>query len=202
MNPVVAFIDFIFNSFVLWLSNIFVTPFTNLEVLWILIPIYLSLVISEYFQEKKGTSRGNAISNSVIVLWGGIDFLKQTLNNTSDINSFTHTGKLVIAICILIYGATILISGFLDLTLIKNIGRIFIVAYFVIIFTPIFYTETALTFSYIFGVILFFPLFYFVVNMADKYMPDPKALIDDLKEASGGSNSSELNKSPGDKLVW
>ncbi|MBI4176857.1 MAG: hypothetical protein HY516_00660 [Candidatus Aenigmarchaeota archaeon] len=53
-------------------TNLFFAPFAkgNADILWIIIPIYISWALAEYYQEKTGTSIGNAISNGFV---GGID---------------------------------------------------------------------------------------------------------------------------------
>jgi hypothetical protein len=169
---------FVFDSFKLWLTNIFSAPFSNYEIFKILVPVYIGLFLAEFFQEKKGTSRGNAISNSVIVLWGGMDFFISALKDGADIF------KLAIAAVIILYGFYIIVAGFMDKEIIKYIGRIREVSYFIIVFAPLYYTDTQLSFSYIFGAVVFFYIFYRALEVIDKFIPDPKALLDDMKEAS------------------
>src|SRR3989344_7813262 len=174
---------FIFDSFKLWFSNIFVTPFSNFEALWILVPIYLGLVITEIFQEKKGTSMGNAISNSIIILWGGVDFLRTTINRITFGPDPRFFGKLAIATMIVLYGLVILVLGIKAKEIIKYIGRVRWACYFIIIFTPLYYTQIPLSLKYIFGAVIFAPLFYLSLYLLDKFTPDPQAFVEDIREA-------------------
>src|SRR3989344_2339350 len=57
--------------------HLFFISFMNKDTIWIIIPIWLSWFFAEFFQEKKGTSFGNAISNGVVPLWVGIDWMRQ-----------------------------------------------------------------------------------------------------------------------------
>jgi hypothetical protein len=177
---------FVWESFKLWLNNIFVAPFTNLEILWILVPVYTGLILAELFQEKKGTSMGNAISNAVIVFWGGIDFLRITVNSLDETGvNFMVVGKIAISLFIIIYGIFIVIWGLEARSIIKHIARIRNVSYFIIIFAPIYYTSVVLSWKYIFGVFVFFFIFYVVFEVIDEFIPDSKSFLKDVAEASG-----------------
>jgi hypothetical protein len=188
MNILIMILLFIWSSFKIWLYNIFIAPFKNLEVLWILIPVILGLILTEMFQEKKGTSRGNAISNSVIVLWGGIDFLRVTINAIlkSQFDA-QFLGKIIIALAIIGYGIIIIIIGLKGNNLIKIIGRVREVSYCIMIFAPLYYAKASITWTYMFGVFAYFIIFYIVLELIDEFIPDPKAFIDDAREAAGAN---------------
>ncbi|MBS3101965.1 hypothetical protein J4458_00790 [Candidatus Woesearchaeota archaeon] len=163
----------------LWLHAIFVAPFENLNMLWVLVPIYLGWLFTEVFQEKKGTSIGNAISNGVIALWVGIDWTRTTTNALIEGTKMTWkqiAGKFLVAVFVLLYGIFIIYKGAKGKALTKYIGRIRIVTYIVIVFTPIFYNVVELTWQFVFSVVLFFPLGYFVIEMIDRIIPDPESL--------------------------
>src|SRR3989344_9185741 len=74
-------ISYLFTLLGSWLSLFFLAPFQNVEVLWILIPIWLNLIVTDFYQEKHGTTIGNAITNGVTMLWVGIDWIRFTLRN-------------------------------------------------------------------------------------------------------------------------
>lgn len=187
---------FVWSSFLLWLSNIFVVPFRNFEILWILVPVYLGMILSEIFQEKHGTSMGNAISNSVIVFWGGIDFLRITVNSAlRDGFVLFDAVKLIIALAIIAYGVIILVAGLMAKTAIKRYARIRVVSYCIIIFAPIYYSAGTLDWSYMFGAVVFFPIFYGVMELFDIFLPDPVAFKLDNEAASGGTDHSTSNSS-------
>lgn len=179
---------YLWESLQLWLSTIFVAPFKNLNMLWILVPVYLTWFFAEFFQEKHGTSMGNAITNAVVVFWGGFDWTRGTVTKLTEgvlYFGWNVVGRFLLALFLVIYGIIIMILGFKGNKLIKYIGRIREVTYVVVIFTPIFYEVASLTFQHIFAAVLFAPIFYFAIELLDKYMPNPKAVVEDLNDASG-----------------
>lgn len=196
MSAIITILMFLWDSFRLWIHNLFLTPFQNLEVLWILVPVYLGLLVAELYQEKKGTSMGNAMSNSIIVLWGGVDFLRITINSLDkfDLHFFS---KLLISAIILVYGITILIIGFKAKEVIRYIGRIREVCYCIIIFAPLYYANVQLSWSYLFGAVFYFPLFYLAVHIIDKFVPDPQALVRDINGSPSKSYEDKMLTSKG-----
>jgi hypothetical protein len=176
---------FLWLTFKLWLYNIFISPFSNFEVFWVLTPVYIGMLLAELFQEKRGTSMGNAISNSVVVLWGGIDFLRLTVNAIGHGESGWHLWvRLSIALAIIGYGIFIIIAGLRAKSLIKHVGRIREVSYCIIIFAPLYYAGSTLTLEYLFGAVVYFPIFYFTLEFVDMFLPDPKAFVMDAKEGA------------------
>jgi hypothetical protein len=186
--------------FKLWIHTLFVTPFQTTDMLWLLIPVWIGWFFAEFFQEKVGTSMGNAISNSVIIVWGSIDCTRQTVNFIAA-GTF-HFGldlvlRFFIIALLLGYGVTIIVFGLKGNKIIKYIGRVREVTYIFAIFTPVFYNALPLTFNHVIAALLFFPLFYFAIELIDRYTPNPKAVVEDLEEGGGekkegGSGSSDL----------
>jgi len=164
-----------------WLS-IFAAPFRNFELLWITIPIYLSWAFTEFYQEKKGTSFGNAISNGFVPVWVGIDWSKTTYvmlqTKAIKMNSVFIT-KMIFAALLLMYGLAVMIMGVNTKKMTHFVGRIRVVTYVCIMCTPIFYGVIPLDFSVLFSIILFFPLFYYFIELVDYVVPDPKAYKED-----------------------
>jgi len=179
-----------------WLS-LFYAPFRNTEMLWIIVPIYLSWVITEIYQEKRDTSFGNAISNGVVVLWVGIDWVRTTVRYFNegglDINSMFYV-KICIGALVFIYGMLIMLLGIRGHKTVKYIARIREVSYILIVFTPLFYQPELMSFSVLLGILVFFPLFYFFVEFLDWITPDPK--IYDLDEGTGQSMYRPVTKFP------
>ncbi|MDO8480500.1 MAG: hypothetical protein Q7S65_01645 [Nanoarchaeota archaeon] len=183
-------LQFVWDAFKLWIHNLFLGPFSNVDIFWILAPVYISLIITEIFQEKKGTSLGNATSNSVIALWGGVDFMRITLKSWT---SFALSGaKLGIAVFILAYGVFILVLGLKASDLLRHVARIRVVSYIIIIFAPLYYTPVQMSVLYLFGAIAFFPLFYLVLYLIDKITPDPVSLKKDM----GGNDAFPSTNNP------
>lgn len=183
----------LWDLFKLWLYTIFAAPFLNLSMLWVLIPVWLGWFFAEFFQEKIGTSMGNAISNATIVLWGSIDCTRQTLGLMSDgtISAFWDVfARFVLISFIFSYGILIITLGLKGKKIIKSIGRVREVTYFFAIFVPILYGFIPLSWEHIVAAIIFFPLFYFAIELIDRFTPNPTAIVEDMQDASGGSGES------------
>jgi uncharacterized membrane protein YgcG len=166
--------------------------------LWLLVPIWISWFFAEFFQEKEGTSLGNAITNAVVVLWGSIDCSRQTIRFIQEgviygfANIFARFSLLVILFA---YGTIIVIMSWKGNKMAKYIGRVREVTYVFAMFTPIFYNAMELTVKHVLAAVLFFPLFYFVIELIDRNVPDPKAMVEDMANAKGRSSSGGLSDS-------
>jgi hypothetical protein len=189
----IAIVTYLWDIFKLWIHTIFVVPFQTTDMLWLLVPVWLGWFFAEFFQEKTGTSLGNAISNAVIILWGSIDCSRQTvkliaaraLDSTWDIAARFFIIGLLFA-----YGAFIVFLGWKGNKLIKRIARVRIVTYVFAVFTPVFYGAIPFSLDHIIAALLFFPIFYFAIELFDRYTPDPKAIVEDMKDAGSSSQPS------------
>ena len=181
-----------------WIKTIFVIPIQNVDMLWLLVPVWMAWFFAEFFQEKKGTSMGNAITNSVVILWGSIDCVRQTLKLISEgvlANTLDIGMRFGLVLLIFIYGGLIITLGWKGNPIIKYIGRVREVTYVFVMFVPIFYNAIPFSFGHILGAILFFPLFYYAIEMLDRYIPNPKAIVEDLQNNSPRKNSDNLYSS-------
>ncbi|MEK6808985.1 MAG: hypothetical protein AABY14_04830 [Nanoarchaeota archaeon] len=169
--------------FLLWLT-IFIAPLENLNMLWILLPVIVNWGFTEFYQEKKGTSLGNAITNGVVALLVSVDWLKTTISSFTEkqIGIWILLAYLTISLLMAIYGIFIIIWGIKLKKRVKYIGRIREVTYLTLMFTPIIYGIIPLNFRIILGIILFFPIFYFLVAILDRFIPDPHTYEDEQKE--------------------
>lgn len=169
--------------FLLWLT-IFIAPLENLNMLWILLPVILNWGFTEFYQEKKGTSLGNAITNGVVALLVSVDWLKTTISlfTEKQIGIWILLAYIVIASLMAIYGVFIIIWGIKLKKRVKYIGRIREVTYLTLMFTPIIYGIIPLNLRVILGIIIYFPIFYFFVEVLDRIMPDPHTYEDEQKE--------------------
>ena len=174
-----------------WLAAIFLAPWQNFDMLWVLVPIYLGWVVADFFQEKRGTSLGNAISNGVVPLWAGIDWTRTTIRYLATgqvhLSFWIAASRFLLAACVLAYGLWIIYDGIKARPLTRYIGRVRTVSYFVILFTPVFYNVTPLTLSFIAAVFLFFWPFYFLIEWIDLHTPDP----DSIAEENGGGKRDD-----------
>jgi hypothetical protein len=183
-----------------WIHTIFITPFQNIEMLWLLVPIWIAWFFAEFFQEKSGTSMGNAITNSVVILWGSVDCIRRTIEListgviTSTLDIILRFGLILL---IFLYGGMIIWLGWKGNPIIKVIGRVREVTYVFAMFVPIFYNAIPFSLNHLVGAILFFPLFYFVIELLDRYTPNPKALAEDLESSNSSTSSFDKEISSG-----
>lgn len=167
----------IWSLFVIWLS-IFIAPLKNLDMLWIIIPIWLNWFFAEFFQEKKGTSLGNAITNGGVMIWVGIDWSRYIVRLISD--GTIHLGwltfiKFVFAFVVLVIGLIIVLQGIKQKSFVHFAGRIRVVTYILVMFSPVIYGVLPLSWQVFLAIVVFAPLFYYLIELIDYYTPTPKA---------------------------
>ncbi len=174
---------YVWDVFVLWLS-IFIAPLKNLNMLWITLPVILNWIFSEFYQEKKGTSLGNAISNGVVALLVGIDWLRTSTRNfaSKELSLGVFASYAAISVLMAIYGIAIITWGIKLSKKAKHFGRIREVTYITLMFTPIVYGIVPLSLKIIVVIFAFFPLFYFLVEIVDLIIPDPKTYQEEENE--------------------
>jgi len=185
---------YFWDLFKLWITTIFVAPFKTVDMLWLLVPVWISWFFAEFFQEKLGTSMGNAITNAVVVAWGSIDCTRQTIRLMGE-GVVTGIGNIIARFSLLsiifIYGVAIIVLGWKGNKVIKYIGRIREVTYVFAMFVPVFYNEVPLTINHFIATLLFFPIFYFTIELIDRYTPNPKAMAEDLEDTSGSGGKKD-----------
>ena len=192
MIDVSGFLPFIRDAFFDWLS-LFGSPLKNLDMLWIIVPIWGVWVFSEFFQEKKGTSFGNAISNGATMLFVGVDWMRHTLGEITASN-LNFGGKYLTLIAVsagvLVYGLSIIFLGVKAKRLVRLIGRVRETTYFMVMFSPVIYGVEDLSLRTVAVILAFFPVFYIIVEIFDRLMPTPQAFDDDDagKNNSGADN--------------
>jgi len=151
--------------------------------LWILVPLWISWFFGEFFQEKEGTSYGNAISNAVIVLWAGVDCLRQTIDLVNAGEIFDPVWiRFALCAVLILYGIVIILYGTKVKDKVKNFGRIRDVTYAFAILVPVLYNVVPLSLEYLIAAIIFFPIFHYTIQLIDLRMPTPKALQVDEEE--------------------
>lgn len=176
---------YLWDLFKFWLHTLFILPFENSEMLWLLVPVWIAWFFAEFYQEKVGTSFGNAITNAVVVVWASIDCSRQTVSLIIDkvistpLQIFTRFALIAVFFA---YGIIIIILGHNANKLVKYIGRVRVVTYVFAVFVPVFYNVIPFSYRHIFASLLFFPLFYYGIEILDRIIPDPKAIIEDTKK--------------------
>ena len=165
-------------------GSLITAPFQNFDMLWIIVPVYLNWVFTEIYQEKHGTSLGNAISNGVVALWVGIDWARTSVNFFMDVKPTWSALllKLLISLTMVAYGLVIIVWGIKAKKTTRLIGRIREVTYFTFIFTPIIYGAIGLDWMIFLTAIIFFPIFYFLVELLLRFVPNPTTYEEEEKE--------------------
>jgi len=179
---------FFWGLFVHWLL-ILIAPIRSPELLWITIPIWLNWFFAEWFQEKKSTSFGNAISNGVVVLWVGIDwsrFLIRLMNEGKEVWGYPMFFKFSLAFLAFVYGLVVIVEGIRTKKFIHYVGRIRDVTYVLVMFTPVIYGVIDFDWKFLLAALLGLPVFYGVIEFIDRITPDPET----YKEDEGGGSST------------
>jgi hypothetical protein len=190
-------VGYIVNLFLTWLG-IFAAPAQDLNMLWLLIPVYISWIFTDFYQERKGTSLGNAITNGIVPLWAGVDWGRTTVQLISSGKiplDMSAAVKFVIIASMLAYGLVIIIGGLRRMKILKYIARIREVTYFVIMATPIIYGVVPVTTEVVISIFLFFPLFYGIFELLDRLVPVPEGY--EGEEGAGGEMPSVEAELPG-----
>ena len=86
--------------------SLFISPFIHFEMLWVALPVLLNFLFTEYFQEKKGTSWGNAMTNGFVAFWVGMDWTRNLIVEYSGLNP---DSLFKISLCAFMYSYGILI---------------------------------------------------------------------------------------------
>ncbi len=152
-------------------GQILVAPIKNPELLWIVIPIYINWIATDYFQERKGTDFGNAITNGIVTLWVGVDWLRQLSQNF--VLDLAFLSKIALCVLLLIYSLLIIFESAKAKKIAHYIGRVREVSYFMLVLTPIVYGVIDVDKITIFAIILFFPIWYLIGEAIDRALPAP-----------------------------
>lgn len=193
-----GFLPVVGGAFVDWLK-LFIAPAQKLDMLWIIVPIWGVWIFSEFYQEKRGTSFGNAISNGATMLFVGVDWTRYVIRQLSAGELAFGVGAaalLTVAAVVLIYGLLIIILGIKANKFVRLIGRVRETTYFMVIFSPVIYGVEVLSVRTAAIILAFFPVFYIIIEVIDRFMPTPRAfeadeeLTKDFDKGLGVGNES------------
>ncbi|MEK6874348.1 MAG: hypothetical protein AABX52_01210 [Nanoarchaeota archaeon] len=181
-NGILLFITTIWTLFTTWIL-IFISPiYPNIkpDILWIIIPIWLNFIVTELYQEKNGTTFGNAIQNGLVAGLIGIDwmrYLTRTITEASVTISHELILKYLVSIIVFMYGCIIVYHGIKGRDYVKQLARIRAVTYILVIFAPAIYGIVELSLNYTLSILLFYPLFYTIIDYCNKNMPNTNMRI-------------------------
>ncbi len=147
-------------------------PIKHPILLWVLIPVYINWIISDIYQERKGTKLGNAISNGFVALWVGLDWGRQLTSQF--VLSSESLFKIALVGFFIMYGLSVIITGLRGKEIVKYVGRIREITYAIICLTPIFYGFVPLSINTILSIIVFFPVFYIIFEVVMRVTPSPE----------------------------
>lgn len=140
------------------------------DFLWIIIPIFFIGVITDKYQEEFGTSIGNAISNGALIIFTGFSWL-QLISSRDNFPVDLLVSQYIFAFLIVIYGFSIMASGFSDGSFAQKYGRIRVVTFMLMFFTMMIYVPILYNFISILLFVLVFPFYYAFITELIKIMP-------------------------------
>lgn len=185
-------LQYVWTEFIYWISIFFVIPFQEPEILWILIPIWITLIFTDFFQEKHGTQLGNAITNGAIMIWVGIDWFRYILRDltSKELLGGIHFAEFGVCFLVMTIGAIIIIGGVHKKKYIKYIGRVRETSYLMLVFSPVIYNIVEIDWHYFLVSLLFFPVFYFFFELVDIFLPSP---LDEDEEKNKSTLDNDLD---------
>ncbi len=162
---------YVWSLFLYWLSMMFVFPFRDLEVLWILLPVWLNLIFTDFFQERRGASLGNAITNGIVQAWVGVDWMR-FLWRTYPGASWLLALKVFICLLVLVHGVSIVIQSLKHNKSVQAWGRVRVTSYVMIMLSPIVYNIVQPSLYYLLAAVVYFPVFYYFLELIERFVPD------------------------------
>lgn len=150
-------------------GQILTAPSKNFEMLWILVPVYLNWILTDYYQERKGTSFGNAMSNGFVAIWVGLDWTRQLATNFPGLSA-AFAVKLAVGVFFVVFGLVIMFESAKAQPIVKYLGRIREVSYFIIVATPIYYNVIPINLITILAILVFFPVWYGIGEAFDRLL--------------------------------
>ena len=170
-------------------STIFISTLTNIEIIWITYPIYITWFAMEFLVERKEIKYSHSLANSIIFSWVSIDWLRDLYLN----NELNDYNKLIITIFFLFLSLFILIASIKRKKIAKLLGKTGFFSYFQIMFTPFIYGIIEFNYINFLSVIIFFPLIYIAVYVIDKLLPEFIEEEDEKFEEENEENNEEDN---------
>jgi len=148
--------------------TIFISTITNVEIIWITYPVYITWFAMEFLVERKEIRYSHSLANSIIFSWVSIDWLRH-LYLDNELNDYN---KLIITLFFLFLSIFILIASIKRKKIAKILGKTGFFSYFQIMFTPFIYGIIEFNYIDFLSVIIFFPLIYIAVYVIDKLVPE------------------------------
>jgi len=148
--------------------TIFISTITNVEIIWVTYPVYITWFAMEFLVERKEIRYSHSLANSIIFSWVSIDWLRHLYLH----NEFNDYNKLIITLFFLFLSLFILISSIKRKKIAKILGRTRSFAYFQIMLTPFIYGTIEFNYIEFLSIIFFFPLIYIALYLIVKLLPE------------------------------
>lgn len=137
---------------------------------WIVIPVLFIGILTDKYQEESGTSIGNAISNGALIIFTGFSWI-QIISSRINFPIDIAASQYLLAVFIILYGFSIIGSGFGTGEFAKKYGRIRVITFMLIFFTMMIYVPLLYNFISIVLFVLLFPFYYAFITELVKVMP-------------------------------
>ncbi|MDA3856114.1 MAG: hypothetical protein PF569_07695 [Candidatus Woesearchaeota archaeon] len=137
---------------------------------WIVIPILFIGIVTDKYQEESGTSVGNAISNGALIIFTGFSWI-QIISSRINFSIDVIASQYIFAVFIILYGFSIIGSGFGSGEFAKVYGRIRVITFMLIFFTMMIYVPLLYNYVSVVLFVLLFPFYYAFITELIKIMP-------------------------------
>ena len=165
--------------------------------LWILIPIFFIGIITDKYQEEFGTSIGNSISNGALIIFSGFSWI-QIISSRENFALDVTISQYLLSVMIIVYGFSIIASGFKTGRFAKKYGRIRVVTFMLMFFSLIIYVPIFYNFVSVLLFVFLFPFYYAFITEFVKVMPNagrkknPESYYAKLKTFNSVKSSESL----------
>jgi len=158
-----------------------ITSINQSNFLWILIPIFFIGIITDKYQEEFKTSIGNAISNGALVIFSAFSWLQLIFSRSETFPLDITISQIIFSIIMIIYGFSIIASGFKSGEFARLYGRIRVITFMLMFFTMIIYIPILYNFVSIILFVLIFPFYYAFITEVIKKMPSINTNVNIVK---------------------
>jgi len=170
-------------------STIFISTITNVEIIWVTYPVYITWFAMEFLIERKELTYSHSLANSIIFSWVSIDWLRH-LYLDHELNDYN---KLIITLFFLFLSLFILIASIKRKKIAKILGKTGFFSYFQIMFTPLIYGIIEFNYIDFLSIIIFFPLIYITVYVIDKLLPEFVEEEEKFEEENEENNEEDID---------
>ncbi len=148
--------------------SIFVSFIKDWNMIFVIAPIYLNWISTDYFQEFRGTGFRNAISNGVMGAWVCISWIRTAVMvHIAEPNIALLVGKILVSMAIFTYAIFVVKESYKGRSIVHLIGRSREISYLALMITPIIHSVIPLEWITLLAILLLFPVFYGLVDFLE-----------------------------------